>query len=97
MVADLDVVDMLALHGIERVTEVATSDRFVTQPIAARIFSVSIYAGLAWWSVYRADWSNVMLWAHAGITLVSNPEPLSIDHRAVIEAAIRLPRPIVKR
>lgn len=96
-IADLDRVDMLVAHGIRRVTQVATEDRSVTRPIAARIFGLSTFVGLAWWSVLHADWSNVLLWSHSALALVDEPDPLSIGHRAVVTAAAQLPRPILKR
>jgi hypothetical protein len=96
-IADLDSVDMLVAQDIKRVTQVATEDRSVTQPIAARIFASSTYVGLAWWSMLHADWSNVLLWSRSGLSLVDEPDPLSIGHRAVVTAAAQLPRPILKR
>lgn len=95
--ADLDVVQTLVLNQIDRVTRIVTPDRAVTQPIAARIFELSLYAGLAWWSVYYPDWSNVMLWNANGASLAVDPEPLTIGHRAIVEASILMRRPILKR
>jgi hypothetical protein len=95
--ADLDLVQTLVVNEIDRVTKIVARDRSVTQPIAARIFELSLYAGLVWWSVYYPDWSNVMLWSNAGVSLASEPEPLSIGHRAVAEASSLMRRPILKR
>lgn len=94
---DLDEVATLAAHSIRRASTIATRNRSVTQPIAARAFHRGNSAGIAWWSPYVADWSNVLLWKPGPLTLASEPEPLSPSHRAVISAAALLPRVLLDR
>ena len=92
--ADFDRVDTLVAEQVLRVTQVSTRRRTETQALAARVFGRGTYSGLSWWSVYYADWSNVMPWSLDDLAIVGDPVPLSIGHRAVIEAATLLPRPI---
>lgn len=96
-VADLDRVPELSALGIDRVREIVTRERAVTQALAGRIFAEKRYAGLRWWSVYVPDWTNVALWNRKPLALAAEPEPLSIGHRAVADAAAALPRFILKR
>ncbi|MGH2696957.1 MAG: hypothetical protein ACRDIW_08200, partial [Actinomycetota bacterium] len=47
-------------------------------------------AGFEWWSTIEASWINVTLFDDrvAGrLTVVGEPEPLTLDHPAVREAA----------
>ncbi len=93
--SDLNLVDTLMSLRVRRVTEVATRDRSLTQPLAARIFKSGKVGGLAWWSVYFAGWQNVMLWDHTHVRLQTPPELLSTAHPAVIDAATTLPRMLI--
>lgn len=95
--ADLGHVPTLTKLGIQRVTDVVTRDRAVSQPVAARAYHLGAAHGLSWWSAYVADWTNVLLWDTTRLTLVGQPEPLSVAHPAVAASADTLPRSVVLR
>ena len=84
---DLD--DIAALHGlgVKRPSRIVTPDRLTTQEWARRIFERKRYAGAGWWSHYNADWRVYGIWDPDALRLSARPEPLSIEHPAVIEAA----------
>jgi hypothetical protein len=72
-----------------RPSGVATRDREVTQPVALAIYEDGL-DGFEWWSTIEASWINVTLFAErvAGrLSLAGEPEPLTVDHPAVREAA----------
>jgi hypothetical protein len=94
-ITDLGDVNTLATLKVKRIAEVATRDRLVTQRLAERIFRQEDAQGISWWSIYFADWTNVMLWDTTNLRVRSNPEFLSPAHPHVIEAASTLPRAIV--
>jgi hypothetical protein len=72
-----------------RPSQVATRDRAATQAYAERLFDAHPdAAGLRWWSTLESSWINVTLFDRAARTLsAGSPEPLGVDHPAVIEAA----------
>ncbi len=86
--ADLD--DPRALVDRDlRPSGVATRHRRPTQTMARRIFEEGL-AGFEWWSTIEALWINATLFEDrvAGrLTIVGEPEPLTLDHPAVREAA----------
>jgi hypothetical protein len=72
-----------------RPSEVATRVRRTTQRQALRLYEEGV-DGLAWWSTIEASWINVTLFEDrvAGrLDVVGEPEPLTLDHPAVREAA----------
>ncbi len=72
-----------------RPSTVATAEREVTQPIALSLYRDGM-AGLEWWSTIEASWINVTLFedrAAGRLALAGEPEPLTLDHPAVREAA----------
>jgi hypothetical protein len=72
-----------------RPSRVATRDRAVTQPQAARLHARSPRAaGIRWWSTYEAGWANVTLFDRARPDLrVESVRTLSPADPAVVEAA----------
>jgi hypothetical protein len=72
-----------------RPSRVATRDRDVTQPLAVSIYREGV-AGFEWWSTIEASWINVTLFEDRvtdRLSLMGEPEPLTLDHPAVREAA----------
>jgi hypothetical protein len=85
---DLDDPRTLADRAL-RPSTVATRDREVTQPLAFALHQEGV-DGFEWWSTIEASWINVTLFADrvAGrLSVVGEPEPLTLDHPAVREAA----------
>jgi len=71
-----------------RPDETASNHRKVTQRIAAQVHRVG-HAGLRWWSALTGDWHTVVLFLDRldPGPAYGAPEPLTIDHPAVAEAA----------
>ena len=72
-----------------RPSRVATSEREVTQPMAVTLYEEGV-PGFEWWSTIEASWINVTLFEDRVVdrlTLAGEPEPLTLDHPAVREAA----------
>jgi hypothetical protein len=72
-----------------RPSGVATRRRKVTQGMALRIYQEGV-SGFEWWSTIEASWINVTLFEDRVVdrlSLASEPEPLTLDHPAVREAA----------
>jgi hypothetical protein len=72
-----------------RPSGVATRQRSATQTYAERLFDAHPAAvGLRWWSTLESTWVNVTLFDRAaGVLTAGKPEPLTLDHAAVVEAA----------
>ena len=86
-VIDLCDPGVLARLGI-RPDETASRDRRRTQGIAARIHAAG-HAGLRWWSALSGDWHTVILFRNrlGRFPAHGTPEPLTLEHAAVREAA----------
>lgn len=87
-IVDLDDPAELARRQL-RPSVVATRDRMVTRGIALRIFEEGVQ-GFGWWSTLESAWPNVTLFAErasAQLTLVGNPEILTVRHPMVRVAA----------
>ena len=87
-VLDLDDPRNLAARDLHP-SGVATRVRRRTQRLALRLYEEGV-DGLAWWSTIEASWINVTLFddrAAGRLTVVGEPEPLTLDHPAVREAA----------
>jgi RES domain len=72
-----------------RPSRVATRDREATQPMALSLYREGV-EGFEWWSTIEASWINVTLFEDRvtdRLTLMGEPEPLTLDHPAVREAA----------
>jgi hypothetical protein len=72
-----------------RPSGVATRNREATQPMALALYEDGL-PGFEWWSTIEASWINVTLFEDRVIdklTLVGEPEPLTLDHPAVRDAA----------
>lgn len=72
-----------------RPSGVATWDRELTQPIALTVYQEGV-AGFEWWSTVEASWINLTLFEDRvtdSLSLAEEPEPLTLDHPAVREAA----------
>ena len=85
---DLDEPRVLARERM-RPSRVATHDRAVTQAYAERLFDKHPdAAGIRWWSTFESSWMNVTLFDRVWRRLRSRPpEPLTLDHPTVVEAA----------
>lgn len=90
-VLDLDDAESLRRLGL-RPSEVVSSDRAVTQRWARTIAAQQRWDGVRWWSYYDPRWYSYGLWDRRHLT-VTSVEPLSLEHPAVVEAAIVLRRP----
>jgi hypothetical protein len=85
---DLDDPRTLVARSL-RPSGVATRDRDRTQAVSTGLFNDG-HAGFEWWSTIEASWINVTLFAEraAGrLRLAGEPEPLTLDHPAVRDAA----------
>lgn len=85
---DLDDPRILAEREL-RPSRVATEERETTQTIARSIHAEG-HEGFEWWSTIEASWINVTLFAERALSKLSvaaDPEPLSVTHPAVQEAA----------
>jgi RES domain len=72
-----------------RPSRIATRNREETQPLALTLHDEGI-DGFEWWSTIEASWINVTLFEErvdGRLTLEGEPEPLTLDHPAVREAA----------
>ncbi|MET0396684.1 MAG: RES family NAD+ phosphorylase [Longimicrobiaceae bacterium] len=87
-VADLCDPAVLLEHGV-RPDQVAARSRDTTRAIAAGLHARGL-AGLRWWSAMWGEWHAVTLFLDRlaeGDLRWGKPEPLSLDHPAVREAA----------
>lgn len=87
-VLDLDDPANLARRQV-RPSAMATRQRRVTRRIALSIYQEGVN-GFEWWSTVEGSWINVTLFADralGGLRLAGDPEPLTVDHPAVREAA----------
>lgn len=87
-VLDLDDPRILAGRDL-RPSLVATGRRTITQRTALEIYRDGA-SGISWWSTIEASWINVTLFEDRvadRLTIVGEPEPLTLDHPAVREAA----------
>jgi hypothetical protein len=87
-VLDLDDPSNLVARDL-RPSGVATRARRPTQRLALRLYEEGV-DGLEWWSTIEASWINVTLFADrigGRLSVVGEPEPLTLDHPAVREAA----------
>lgn len=85
---DLASIKRLQALSVERVTDVITRTRSTTQLLAASAFArYPNRAGLSWWSYYRPEWTNVMLWRVDGLAPVQSPLPLTTRDALVVETA----------
>lgn len=85
---DLDDPRNLVARGL-RPSAVATRDRERTQGTALGLYEEGV-DGFEWWSTIEASWINVTLFAERVVRrlrIVGEPEPLTLDHPAVREAA----------
>ncbi len=95
---DLDDPRVLRREGL-RPSLVATRDRDITRPQARGLYERHRrLAGLSWWSIYEARWTNVTVFDRARKHLrLSSVRTLGVDDPAVDEAAqffgLRLPDP----
>jgi hypothetical protein len=86
-IADLCRPDLLARLDLAP-DRIASRNRKVTQAIAARIHTDG-WRGLRWWSAFFGEWHTIVLFRDRITAPLENddPEPLSLDHPAVVEAA----------
>jgi RES domain len=85
---DLDDPANLAVRRL-RPSGVATRNRRPTQRMALELYREGV-AGFEWWSTIEASWINVTLFADRAadnLDVVDEPEPLTLEHVAVREAA----------
>ncbi|MGH2675666.1 MAG: RES family NAD+ phosphorylase [Actinomycetota bacterium] len=87
-VLDLDQPANLVARDL-RPSGVATRLRRPTQRLALRLYEEGV-DGFEWWSTIEASWINVTLFADraaARLSVAAEPEPITLDHPAVREAA----------
>lgn len=92
---DLDDPQELLDRGL-RPSVVASRERDRTQPIALAAFEEG-HDGISWWSTVEASWTNVTLFAERALpklSLAGDPEPLSMEHPALLEAAEAIGLPV---
>lgn len=99
---DLDNCDVLVDFNI-RPSEVAGRNRERTREITLQIWLRDRWEGIRWWSWWRPEWHNQMVWAAISLTdppwidrlEIDNIDRLTIDHPAVQLAAEVLRRRII--
>jgi hypothetical protein len=85
---DLDDPAILVPRGL-RPSTVATGNRRSTQRLALALYREGV-PGFEWWSTIEASWINVTLFADRAVDrleVAGEPEPLTLDHPVVREAA----------
>lgn len=92
-ILDLDDPEVLQEWSL-RPSGVVSRDRDSTQQWARSIHDTGRFDGLSWWSFYEPRWASIGLWKNSGLTVAGTPEPLTIDHDAVQEAASMIRRVI---
>lgn len=96
---DMDDARNLLDRGL-RPTQVIERNRSATQAWALRIYNEcndrgdSLWQGVRWWSYHRPQWRILGYWGAPAPFLV-DVEPLDTKHRALVDAASTLRRPIV--
>lgn len=91
--AVLDLDDPYALQEWSlRPSSVVARDRASTQQWARAMYDTDQYAGVSWWSFYEPRWASFGLWDITGLTLAEPPEPLTLDHESVQDAAALIKR-----
>jgi hypothetical protein len=100
-VADLCDPQVLLRLGA-RADDTASRHRLTTQRIAANVHQRK-HTGLRWWSAFFGDWHAVVIFrdrVKAGL-VYGTPEPLTLDHPALHDAAsalgVRIGRPARRR
>jgi hypothetical protein len=73
-------------------SSVVSRDRASTQQWARSMYESGDCAGLSWWSFYEPRWASFGLWDISGLTLSGEPEPLTMAHDAVQDAAALIRR-----
>ncbi|MDQ1689167.1 MAG: hypothetical protein QOK42_2142 [Frankiaceae bacterium] len=90
-ILDLDDPSVLVKEAL-RPSGVVSRDRTATQAWARRIHDRGRHAGVSWWSYRDPRWAAYGIWDRAALSVARTPEPLTMDHPAVLEAASVLPR-----
>jgi hypothetical protein len=67
------------------------SSNGIVQALAARIYEMTSYKGIRWWSFYRPGWRVWCLWEISPI--VETVDELSLEYPAVNDAAEALAKP----
>jgi hypothetical protein len=97
-ILDLDNPRVLSRERL-RPSMVATRDRKLTQPQARSLFEKRpTLAGLRWWSIYEAQWSNLTLFDRAAPKLtLASVRALEVNDTDVVEAAEFFALPVAAR
>ncbi|MDJ0459326.1 hypothetical protein PUN71_019150 [Arthrobacter sp. NQ7] len=90
-VLDLDDPEVLQEWAL-RASSVVSRDRASTQQWARSMYDTGDYAGVSWWSFYEPRWASFGLWDVSGLTVAGEPEPLTLAHDAVRDAATPIRR-----
>ena len=85
-ILDLDDPQVL-LDWSLRPSSVVSRDRDSTQQWARAIYDTGTVEGLSWWSFYEPRWASIGLWDVKGLQVAGEPEPLTMEHDAIQEAA----------
>lgn len=94
-IIDLCDPEVLVRVGI-RPDQLASRDRHLTQRIAAEIHANG-HTGLRWWSALAGDWHTVVVFrdrVRRSRARYGRPEPLTLEHEAVRNAAAALGIPL---
>lgn len=92
-ILDLDDPEVLQEWSL-RPSSVVSRDRASTQQWSRSMYDTGDYAGVSWWSFYEPRWASFGLWDVSGLTVAGDPEPLTMDHDAVQDAAALIRRVI---
>jgi hypothetical protein len=62
------------------------------RPALTKLLAYARDADTVWWSFYEPRWASFGLWNIAGLTVAGDPEPLTMAHDAVQDAAALIRR-----
>lgn len=78
-----------------RPSGVVSRERACTQRWARAMYETGEYAGISWWSFYEPRWASFGFWDASQLTVDGAPEPLTLAHPALLEAAALIRRPVI--
>lgn len=90
-IADLCDWNILAKHALG--PDIIASRQLAKTQAVSRMLSDAGYVGLRWWSALSGDWHSVVLFLGKlapNSLRYAEPEELTLDHRAVLEAAVSI-------
>jgi len=96
-ICELDDTKTLLGCGIQRPSDVVTTQRSITQAWARRIFEANRYDGISWWSRYNDRYRVYGIWNYSVISLAEAPAELTIEHPLVQQTAREIVRQCDRR